>query len=354
MKPMTTLKRLLQKLVTRWDPASSVPLANPPRPQTEPVPSPKPPPVPEPDPVCELCGLKSHDSSWTLKQYAASLRYNLSYLGVKDQQIEAAQFVCSACKSARELARCCKTGAHFPEAQNCISKFRGSQMHKNMTPHHPSSQLSGFLSPLGYNEIEKEHADIQHRFRTWCGGSTGEYLREYRIVREIKIIKDDQKWGSPVELEQALKWQAVQVGGNGYIKFFYTRHEAAEETYIAGRGKKGNPFYKTRRVGNAHFTGCAMAVLAQSLHQPKSQKADTEKPKREPRSPVKTEKEYAALLCLTGKVTRDQIESAYREQISKYHPDKVAHLGSDLKKFAEERSKLLNEAILFFRLKYNR
>lgn len=40
----------------------------------------------------------------------------------------------------------------------------------------------------------------------------------------------------------------------------------------------------------------------------------------------------------------DQIERAYRVQISRYHPDKVANLGADLRELAEARSKEINAA----------
>lgn len=40
----------------------------------------------------------------------------------------------------------------------------------------------------------------------------------------------------------------------------------------------------------------------------------------------------------------DEIDHAYRVQISQYHPDKVAKLGEDIRRLAEERSKEINAA----------
>jgi DnaJ like chaperone protein len=34
----------------------------------------------------------------------------------------------------------------------------------------------------------------------------------------------------------------------------------------------------------------------------------------------------------------EEIKSAYREMLSKYHPDKVSHLGEDFQKIAHEKA----------------
>jgi DnaJ like chaperone protein len=42
--------------------------------------------------------------------------------------------------------------------------------------------------------------------------------------------------------------------------------------------------------------------------------------------------------------TRDEIARAYKRCISEYHPDKVAHLGEEIRAVAERRSKEINAA----------
>lgn len=42
--------------------------------------------------------------------------------------------------------------------------------------------------------------------------------------------------------------------------------------------------------------------------------------------------------------SREQIEQAYRQQISQYHPDKVATLGEQIRRVAEARTKDINAA----------
>ena len=65
------------------------------------------------------------------------------------------------------------------------------------------------------------------------------------------------------------------------------------------------------------------------------------------------EREYARILGLTGKVSREEIRKAYRGLVGQYHPDKVSHLGPRLREVAEQEIKRINEAYEFFRKKYD-
>jgi DNA-directed RNA polymerase subunit RPC12/RpoP len=51
-----------------------------------------------------------------------------------------------------------------------------------------------------------------------------------------------------------------------------------------------------------------------------------------------------ALFGLEEAVTLERIRQAYREAVSLYHPDKVSHLGAELKQLAEEKTKRFNSA----------
>jgi DnaJ like chaperone protein len=55
------------------------------------------------------------------------------------------------------------------------------------------------------------------------------------------------------------------------------------------------------------------------------------------------ESAYAALE-ITSEATDDEIKKAYRKMAVKYHPDKVAYLGEDLKNQANEKFQQLNSA----------
>ncbi|MCW0200248.1 MAG: DnaJ domain-containing protein [Rhodanobacter thiooxydans] len=50
------------------------------------------------------------------------------------------------------------------------------------------------------------------------------------------------------------------------------------------------------------------------------------------------------MLGVAESASLGDIERAYRQQISQYHPDKVARLGEDLRQLAERRSREINAA----------
>jgi hypothetical protein len=62
---------------------------------------------------------------------------------------------------------------------------------------------------------------------------------------------------------------------------------------------------------------------------------------------------YGQLIGLKGKVTREQIHSKYINMISLYHPDRVQHLGPELKQLAEIKSKEINAAYDWFKSRYH-
>jgi len=62
---------------------------------------------------------------------------------------------------------------------------------------------------------------------------------------------------------------------------------------------------------------------------------------------------YGQLIGLSGKVTKEQIRSKYIGMIFLYHPDRVQHLGPEIKELAETKSKELNAAYDWFKEKYH-
>ncbi|HVZ44047.1 MAG TPA: J domain-containing protein [Ramlibacter sp.] len=50
------------------------------------------------------------------------------------------------------------------------------------------------------------------------------------------------------------------------------------------------------------------------------------------------------VLAIPPNASVDNIRQAYRIQVSKYHPDKVSHLGEEFKAIAERRAKEINAA----------
>ena len=51
-----------------------------------------------------------------------------------------------------------------------------------------------------------------------------------------------------------------------------------------------------------------------------------------------------AVLGVSPAASEDEIKSAYRNLVNKYHPDKVSHLGDEFKQLADKRFKEIQEA----------
>ena len=50
------------------------------------------------------------------------------------------------------------------------------------------------------------------------------------------------------------------------------------------------------------------------------------------------------ILEISPSATQEEIKKAYRSMAVKYHPDKVAHLGEDVKKAATEKFQMVQAA----------
>lgn len=57
------------------------------------------------------------------------------------------------------------------------------------------------------------------------------------------------------------------------------------------------------------------------------------------------------VLDVSRNASQEEIKKAYRKLANQYHPDKVAHLGDEFKKLAEERFKEIQEAYQSLKIK---
>jgi DnaJ-domain-containing protein 1 len=90
-----------------------------------------------------------------------------------------------------------------------------------------------------------------------------------------------------------------------------------------------------------------MKILERGMHQ-RSERRDYQY-----RGHGSTEEEYRKILGITTKDTPATIKARYKELLTKYHPDKVQHLGVEFQEMAERKTKAIMEAYEFFRKKYN-
>jgi DnaJ-domain-containing protein 1 len=66
-----------------------------------------------------------------------------------------------------------------------------------------------------------------------------------------------------------------------------------------------------------------------------------------------TEEEYRKILGVTNRDTPATIKARYKDLLTKYHPDKVQHLGVEFQEMAERKTKAIMEAYEFLQKKYS-
>jgi hypothetical protein len=63
-------------------------------------------------------------------------------------------------------------------------------------------------------------------------------------------------------------------------------------------------------------------------------------------------KYYGAVLGLQGRLTKAQIRRKYLELVAQYHPDKIQHLGAELRELGESKTKDLNLAYEWLKMRF--
>ena len=59
---------------------------------------------------------------------------------------------------------------------------------------------------------------------------------------------------------------------------------------------------------------------------------------------IKDFKSDYKILEISSNSSDEEVKKAYRKMAVKYHPDKVSHLGEEVKSIAEEKFKMVNQA----------
>ena len=88
-------------------------------------------------------------------------------------------------------------------------------------------------------------------------------------------------------------------------------------------------------------------MFTQEMHQKNERNGNRD------REHIVTEDEYRQVLGLAPGDSPAAIRKKYKDLLSKYHPDKVQHLGIEFQDMAEKKTKAIMEAYEFFRRKYN-
>ena len=150
-----------------------------------------------------------------------------------------------------------------------------------------------------------------------------------RFGRKIEIHSTELGVNRILEaLYQRVPW--IQIGYSDELEKIFRKNPQELIAYVDNRREE----YRSQREAEEDFK--------QSQSYNSASDEDLEKAKR-----------YGKVLGLHGKVTIDDIKQNYRDLIAKYHPDKVQHLGEELQRVAEAKTKEINEAYEYFKKKYS-
>jgi hypothetical protein len=100
--------------------------------------------------------------------------------------------------------------------------------------------LGNYSKKKNDERLRKEKDLIKKIQRT----SRSDFVRGYKISREVGWVNISD-CSSTQEVEEKLKLKAAEIGANAIIKLHWNMRK---ESYVAGHGKKGNPYYKNRSV----------------------------------------------------------------------------------------------------------
>lgn len=121
-----------------------------------------------------------------------------------------------------------------------------------------------YLTHILYDNLcPKCHNKYQDNIRQWIPGTKQEYVRGYNILNEIGIVEVFEDCNNAADVERLMKQKCALAGGNTYIRFFWDKRiDHHDEEYVAGYGRNGKPYYRTRHWTTQHFNGHATAVVA--------------------------------------------------------------------------------------------
>ena len=84
---------------------------------------------------------------------------------------------------------------------------------------------------------------------------------------------------------------------------------------------------------------CIVHIVLQKSQAAKSKPEHDPTPRRAQQTAA-----WYEVLKVAPSASADEIKAAYRKQMEQYHPDRVAHLGEELRNLAEDRTKEINAA----------
>ena len=176
--------------------------------------------------------------------------------------ISSAKHICPKCFKKNTYTECSCCNQAFLLADNkAIDYTSDSKFEEMLSPYSEFYQtiswLNDKLCPNCYDKVNKACVDVNNLMRNWIAGTKYEYIRGYKTVKTLGFVEYvGDACRNPAAVEKMLKRYSAQLGGNGFVKYYWEKNE---ESVVAGYSHNNNPYYKT----NHTFTGYATAVFVE-------------------------------------------------------------------------------------------
>lgn len=229
---------------------------------------------------CSLCETDFN----VLRDNKKELQENLKQYNILSDYPKAkvAKHICPTCFWELQHTKCSRCQKIFQSIDNkadykvlgryrrggCYSRdnfYRtNKEINKWLYPYSSFYSTSWYqLCPSCYDECHTACHEIQENIKNWVSGTKHEYIKGFNTVKALgRIEYQNRSCLVPAELEECLKLYSVQLGGNGFVKFYYEKNEERHSnSVLAGYSVNGNPYYRTEYSTKRWFTGYATAVI---------------------------------------------------------------------------------------------
>ena len=216
---------------------------------------------------CSLCNDR------LVKNWKKYLDDNFKTHSFTLKKITEAKYICAKCAAKYEMDFCRNCKKSFTLASSYEKNYKGMdkvKAHNLMRPYsnYYDSKIFSFknICPTCTDKLITESKRIENLVNNWICGTKLDYVKDFKIIKKLGLVEFQEIGCSdPNQLEEKLKLFSAQLGGNGFIKFFWNKKvEKSSKKVIAGYSKNNNPYYKTEYSTKTYFTGSATAVYLET------------------------------------------------------------------------------------------
>jgi hypothetical protein len=211
---------------------------------------------------CSIC----NESFEVLEDHRENLLANLRSHDQSVEHFYKKKHICPKCCRRNLYSNCVRCEESVLESENQSSSYKENEEKKWLIPYSVSKKNNeeycySVLCAICYEELENKINGVVERYSNWAGSSKSESIKGFKTVTTFSRIEENGQMSSTEDVANRLKLYSAQVGGNGYVDFYWERHEERySNEYVAGYGPKGNPYYRTQYFKDVWYTGYATAV----------------------------------------------------------------------------------------------